>query len=839
MKLKPKSFEFISYQIESKKGLIRFRYKITFEKRAPLFFTENILLPAKPDLKKVPKNLLHNLLQGIHLMLGVSYYKLYCPPEIKLRKALTKEQADFWNSVYRKGLSEFFYRNKLNPQIVRFPYSLKGESPCYSELKKKNRVLVGIGGGKDSIVAAELLKEHKKDVSGFIVETQRRQEIIKTIADKLGIPTLKIRRLLDEKLIDGNLPGTYKGHIPVSGIYAFLGMLTAVLYDFSYVVVGNEHSSDFGNLKYRGEVINHQWSKSVEFEKLFGGYCKKFITPDITYFSLLRPFYEIRVTELFTKHKKYFSFFSSCNKSFKINRPNNKNVLWCGECPKCAFVFLMLAAFLSKKEIVKIFQKNLLDDEMLLSVYRNLLGFGEPKPFDCVGIPEETRAALYLAKNKFKDDVTLKTFLSRIKNPKTLIKKVFSTSPAETVPTKFKFLGMKNALILGYGQEGQTTKEYLRKKFPNMRIGIADRKQGPAYLEKEKDYDIVVKTPGIPKTFVKSHYTTATNIFFSEISNTTIGVTGSKGKSTTASLIYEILKTGGINVKLLGNIGNPMLGALMKPVPRGLLFVLELSSYQLDDIEFSPNIAIITNLFPEHMNYHKGIQNYYRAKKNILAFQRSTDVFIYNSRIKELIAWTKTVKSRPMPFSKKLPLKKSEIPLLGKHNLENIRAAITVAKIFNVSDPIIKKTVATFKGLPHRLECIGEFRGITFYDDAISTTPESTIAAIQALPNIGTILLGGEDRGYDFSKLEKEIKKHRIGNVVLFPKSGYRIFKSDKKLNTIKTSSMEEAVKFAYRYTPRGTLCLLSTASPSYSLWKNFEEKGDEFRYWVKKYAVG
>lgn len=160
-----------------------------------------------------------------------------------------------------------------------------------------------------------------------------------------------------------------------------------------------------------------------------------------------------------------------------------------------------------------------------------------------------------------------------------------------------------------------------------------------------------------------------------------------------------------------------------------------------------------------------------------------------------------------------------------------------MAKLFGVRDEDIISAVNNFIGLPHRLEFVGEYNGIKFYDDAISTTPESTIMAIKALKNIDTIFLGGQDRGYKFLELEKNLKKYKIKNIVLFPDSGAKIIKSKNNFNTLKTESMQEAVKFAYKYTKHGKICLLSCASPSYSLWKNFEEKGDEFKKFVKKYS--
>lgn len=399
----------------------------------------------------------------------------------------------------------------------------------------------------------------------------------------------------------------------------------------------------------------------------------------------------------------------------------------------------------------------------------------------------------------------------------------------------------KKILILGYGKEGQVTEKFLKKYCPSALIGIADKKINVNYLDEQNKYDLVIRSPGIPKKLVTIPYTTATNIFFGNCLGQIIGVTGSKGKSTTASLIYSILKNAKKKVKLCGNIGQPMLLELFKPMSRENIFVCELSSYQLEDIEYSPHISVITNLFPEHMNYHGSIDTYYQAKKNILEFVKPNDYYCYNPKYSILEQWAKNIKCNSRPSKRIIYFDQITNPLIGEHNLENIDEAVTVAKIFNIPDEIIKNTVLNFQPLPHRLQFVGKFRNILFYDDAISTTPESTICAINSFPKIGTIFLGGMDRGYDFDELSRVIIDKKILNIVLFPDSGEKIFKLLKKANRIKfkflkTKSMEEAVVFAYENNPANTVCLLSTASPSYSLWKNFEEKGDLFQFFVKKY---
>lgn len=392
----------------------------------------------------------------------------------------------------------------------------------------------------------------------------------------------------------------------------------------------------------------------------------------------------------------------------------------------------------------------------------------------------------------------------------------------------------KKILILGYGKEGRATEQYLKTKIPDIEIGIADKSLDPDYLQKQNDYDLAIKTPGIQKSVVTIPYTTATNIFFANVDAVTIGVTGSKGKSTTASLIAHILKKAGKKVHLVGNIGNPMLSELLKSYTSDDIFVCELSSYQCEDLHYSPHISVITSLFPEHMNYHGSVASYYNAKRNIIVHASEHDYFIYNPKYKLLSEWAHEAKCKSLPFK---IFSSSDHKLLGAHNKENINGAYTVASLMDIPPDIIQSAISSFKPLPHRLEYVGAFRGILFYDDAISTAPESAIAAIETLENIGTIILGGEDRGFDFQSLVHLLSKRTIPNIVLFPKSGEKIkeliLKTPYNPTILETSSMEHAVKFAYENTPAGSICILSTASPSYTIWKNFEEKGNEFQKYV------
>lgn len=396
----------------------------------------------------------------------------------------------------------------------------------------------------------------------------------------------------------------------------------------------------------------------------------------------------------------------------------------------------------------------------------------------------------------------------------------------------------KRILLVGYGLEGKATHRFLKRKFPKLVIGIADEKKDPTALKNQSEFDLAIRSPGVISSKIIIPTTSATNIFFANTTGITIGVTGSKGKSTTSSLVYSILKHDGKPVHLGGNIGVPLLDLLDKGNP-GDYFVCELSSYQLEDLHYSPHISVFLNFFPEHMDHHGSVELYWKAKLTIISQAKETDYFVYNSAYPQLQEVAHSLKLRATPFVDDLPISQLGFPLVGKHNEENIRAAITVTRILNIKDSVAIEAISNFKPLPHRLQYIGTYKDISFYDDALSTTPESTICAIESLINVNTIFLGGLNRGYEFEKLAKILKVYHIENVVLFPDSGESILSALNSVSyagkILKTRKMEVAVRFAYKHTHKGSICLLSCASPSYSLWKNFEEKGNLFQLYVKK----
>lgn len=391
-------FSFDAYALEGSE--LHFDYHVQLEAGGSIPFRETILLPAPPD-SSLPAPVIDSLLYGLHLALGSSYWKLHCAPRMEVcTRPLTPPQASFFTTLYEKGLGEFFYRNNIDfRRLVNFPSGPAAHSDT-RELALKDRPLVGLGGGKDSLVTAELLRQQGKGFTGLLIETNKEYQLVRSVAREAGISLLIVKRRLDPKLPELNQSGrVYNGHIPISSVYAFLGVLACAFYGYRSFIVSNERSANYGNVEYLGAPINHQWSKSEEFEGMFNAYVRENISPSLAYTSLLRPYWELKIVEMFAANAKYFSLFTSCNRNFaSAGQMHGKR--WCGKCAKCAFAYATFAAFLGRQELERIFGANLFADETLLPLYRQLLGVEDIKPFDCVGTDEEVRLAFHLAQQR-------------------------------------------------------------------------------------------------------------------------------------------------------------------------------------------------------------------------------------------------------------------------------------------------------------------------------------------------------------------------------------------------------------------------------------------------------
>ncbi len=449
----------------------------------------------------------------------------------------------------------------------------------------------------------------------------------------------------------------------------------------------------------------------------------------------------------------------------------------------------------------------------------------------------------------------------------------------------------KKVAILGFGREGQSGFALIRRLFPTEQIGIfdADGKvrenpllmndswvtihSGAGYLDQLNHFDLILRSPGIPVWNLLSDQnggeagkpearkiTSQTDLFLQFFHRQVIGVTGTKGKSTTASLIANILKTSGKDTLLAGNIGNPVFH-IASLIREETIVVLELSSHQLEFLTRGPHIAVMLNFFQEHLDAYPSYEAYQQAKVNITRYQTEQDFLIFSADDPIL-----SEKVRPYlpyrhcyPFSF-YPASDSGMSmeddrlvfhdgnqhqpvwnihqdrfLKGSHNLRNIMAAATVARLLGVSNEDLEDGIATFKGLEHRLEYVGESGGIHFYNDSIATIPEACIEAIRAIPGVDTLVAGGFDRGIDYEPLGRYLAGSTVNHFILTGDAGMRIGASimaagigSKSVHYI--SRFDEFAEIAFRVTRPGFVCLLSPAAASYDEFRNFEERGKRFR---------
>lgn len=430
---------------------------------------------------------------------------------------------------------------------------------------------------------------------------------------------------------------------------------------------------------------------------------------------------------------------------------------------------------------------------------------------------------------------------------------------------KLEELKNKKILIVGNGVEGQAIFKFLKAKYPKNIIDVFDQKDGNDYLKNQMNYDLAVKSPSIDFALLKIPYTTLTNIFFANAKGKIIGITGTKGKSTTTTLIYEMCKREGLNVFLGGNIGEPAINFLDQ-LNDDSWTVLELSSFQLQDLKYSPHIAIILMIAPEHLDHHLSMEDYVAAKRNIVNYQEAADYTIVNrdyvvSNESDIYGSGQTyyvsieretengcfVKDNEIWINQNGEKEKiidiDKITLLGKHNLENACSAAMAAKLARVSSQNISYVLSHFIGLEHRLEFIAEKEGIKFYNDSLSTIPQSLIQALETLPQTETLIAGGFDRGLDFSVIGEDIAKSNVKTLILFPTTGERIWQS--VCNTIPEKqrpekfdvlTMAQAVRIAFAQTTSGKICLLSPASASFGIFKNYKDRGNQFRQEVEKF---
>ena len=382
-----------------------------FDDGEPL--VERIRFPAAPALPPARQAAFDAALKLLHLIAGVSYYKAGVPPQIELAEGpLDDATADLLDALYLHGLAEFAYRNGLDLRgRIHFPRG--GQAlPAMPALGLPKRTLVPIGGGKDSLVAVEAIKSIGGDATAVWVGNS---PLIAACAERTGLPTLNIQRELAPGLFELNRLGAWNGHIPVTAVNSAILAVAAILYGHDSIAFANERSASAATLEYDGQQVNHQWSKGYAFETLLSDWLHSHVAADLDYCSLLRPYSELAITRAFAKLTPYFDSFSSCNRNFRILGPKPAD-RWCGQCPKCHFVFLALAPFLPKPRLLTIFGRNLLDDESQAAGFDALLEYQDHKPFECVGEGAEARAAMYALSQRpeWAEDALVARFRSEI-----------------------------------------------------------------------------------------------------------------------------------------------------------------------------------------------------------------------------------------------------------------------------------------------------------------------------------------------------------------------------------------------------------------------------------------
>ncbi len=348
------------------------------------------------DIEEYDPALLDALLQNLFFMAGVSYYKTYLAPEIVIKKgALDTHSAAFFAKTYQRGMGEFFYVNQLDPNTpISFPVTTTKSQLQAANSQQTEGLLVGVGGGKDSLVSVEILRGKIENLATWSMDHKSQ---LRPLIKRIDLPHYWVEREWDRSLLEHNKSGAYNGHIPISAILASVGSVVAVLTGKRDVVVSNEQSANEPTLHYQGVDINHQYSKSQEFEQDFQTQLSRTVGEQVRYYSFLRPLSELHIAEIFAKigFEKYHDVFSSCNRAFTHDQDH---IFWDGTCPKCAFVYLALTPFIAPEKIQALFGgKNLLQDPALVPTYRQLLGIEGDKPLECVGEVKESRAAMRLA----------------------------------------------------------------------------------------------------------------------------------------------------------------------------------------------------------------------------------------------------------------------------------------------------------------------------------------------------------------------------------------------------------------------------------------------------------
>lgn len=351
-------------------------------------------IPRINPVDEIKIDLIEDMVFSLGMVELISYWKIACPPTVIIKdRALTAEQIGWWKKLYFNGLGEFYYTNGISEEFEDFmTITCESSKPTRSFTpkdapkimgNKKPSVMVPVGGGKDSVVSIELLKD-KADVNCYVINSRGATDSTVQVAE-LTEKTIYAKRTLDKNMLDLNAKGFLNGHTPFSALVAFSSIIAGYLNNLDFVALSNESSANESTVL--DSYVNHQYSKSFEFESDFRSYERNYIGSGVFYFSFLRPLSELQIAMLFSRFKKYHGIFKSCN-------VGSKQDIWCGHCPKCLFVYIILSPYLSLEELDAIFGKRLFEDETLMEDFDKLCGILPEKPFECVGSRDEVNASI-------------------------------------------------------------------------------------------------------------------------------------------------------------------------------------------------------------------------------------------------------------------------------------------------------------------------------------------------------------------------------------------------------------------------------------------------------------
>lgn len=918
-----------SHVLEPDRLHLRFHFSLCdAEGKEAYAFRPELHIPIRtfyrPDA--VPQELLENLIFHCGMVELISYWKCACSPKVRIDCGqLTPRQKDWFKKLYFLGLGEFFYLNGIRTDRASFmeiSCAPDAPSPCaatqQADFLLQDTFHVPVGGGKDSVVTLEILREaFPGKIRPMIINPRGATRNCCLQAGFEDEDCIVVNRSIDKTLLELNAQGFLNGHTPFSAMLAFTSLITAALNQSRHIALSNENSANESTVP--GMEVNHQYSKSLEFENDLRQYVKEYISPEFDYFSFLRPLSELGIARLFASLPRYHSVFRSCNAGSKTDS-------WCGKCPKCLFAFLILSPFMGVEKTSRLFGKNLLDDPELIPFLEELSGIAPVKPFECVGTLSEVNWALQQLKDQAEKHVLLRHYFSLpiSKNlvPDSVLEEfsaqnnlseTFSeilrkavekvherqdaghriTNPlSNEAQEKFRpfFEKARCIAIVGLGREGLSSYTLIRRLFPEKPLLLVDANPGIRHhpfcasdrnlvfatgqdymeqlLARMSGIDLVLKTPGVsfkdyPELLADPKVSSQTDLFLRAYSQQIIGITGTKGKSTTTLLTHHLLSPF-LPCVLAGNMGIPLFD-IIDEISARTCIVCEFSAHQLEQAQTAPHIGVLLNLFEEHLDHYQSFEAYQNAKVNLFRNPRKGDVFIFHEEdalIRQRIAERKDLQhtgwntySLQKPVQKGLYCQDNRIltaegnlvfdlsqphPLVGQHNVLNLMAALLAAHAAGVPYEKLATRVGSFTPLPHRLQYVGCIEGRHFFNDSISTIPQAAIEAVKSVESlpfvqgVDCLILGGLDRGIDYRPLVNFFREHPIGNLVLVGAAGKRIGQMLSQAALLPDSCLpsddyKEIADWSKKHTRPGYACVLSPAAASYDQFKNFAERGETF----------